>query len=147
MLRICVYHARSAAEGEPRVVRGGAPSAADDELVACEVVPLRAARPGYRVVRLRDRFGSRLTLARLLVRLARAVPSPSPNRARGEGDPEPEPQPWQGERVGSALAPAPCPEVGPRAHPGARRDGLDRAAAALAAPGLQRGRTLTSPSP
>ena len=44
------------------------------------MVPLRAVRPGYRVVRLRDKFGSRLTLARLLVRLKSATPNPSPNR-------------------------------------------------------------------
>ena len=80
MLRICVYHSRSAGDGDPRVVRGGAPSGVDDELIACEVVPLRAVRPGYRVVRLRDKFGSRLTLARLLVRLKSATPNPSPNR-------------------------------------------------------------------
>ena len=36
------------------------------------MVPLRAVRPGYRVVRLRDRFGSRLTLARLLVHIEMA---------------------------------------------------------------------------
>ena len=111
MLRICVYHARSAAEGEPRVVRGGAPSAADDELVACEVVPLRAVRPGYRVVRLRDRFGSRLTLARLLVRPCASRGRPrtrAPTVARGEGDPEPEPQPWLGERA----TPNPSPNRG-----------------------------------
>ena len=77
---MCVYHSRSADDGDPRVVRGGAPSGADDELIACEVVPLRAVRQGYRVVRLRDKFGSRLTLARLLVRLKSATPNPSPNR-------------------------------------------------------------------
>ena len=36
------------------------------------MVPLRAVRPGYRVVRLRDKFGSRLTLARLLVHIEMA---------------------------------------------------------------------------
>ena len=41
MLRMCVYHSRSADDGDPRVVRGGAPSGADDELIACEVATVR----------------------------------------------------------------------------------------------------------
>ena len=59
MLRMCVYHSRSADDGDPRVVRGGAPSGADDELIACEVV----------TVRVRARVRVRLTLTRLTLTL------------------------------------------------------------------------------
>ena len=73
LLRLCVHHhARSGGDdddgrGGGGGGHGGHDDGANDELLACEVVPLSAVRPGYRMLRLRDRHGSRLTLSKVLV--------------------------------------------------------------------------------
>ena len=64
-LRFCVYN-RASSGSSARQERG---SSAQDELVAIEVVPFWALRPGYRVLQLRDPHGSPLLLSRLLVEI------------------------------------------------------------------------------